>query len=257
MRLTHRLHGLSKASFFGVTSAAVHGGLALAFPTLPPAAETAPTPTVVWLTAADTGTGAGEQERASSMAPASTPAPVAAHAPRRQHKVERVAHRVPTDEVSPAHARESTEEQHEPAIASNLSSEEGTSDVGPSAAAGNLSGLGSGAGAATGAAGDGTTGTGAGAGLAHGPGLIARGSPCHRYFPVNARADAGEVQIEVSVDEHGRAHASNVLVEMPKGHGFASAASACVAELRFDPALTQDGAQVAGRAKLRLRFRRS
>ena len=59
------------------------------------------------------------------------------------------------------------------------------------------------------------------------------------------------------MDEGGHARVSNVLAEMPKGHGFARAASACADHLRFDPALNRDGTRVAGRAKLLLRFRRT
>ncbi len=111
------------------------------------------------------------------------------------------------------------------------------------------------AGAAT-AGTQGGSGRGHGSGRAHGPGLIAHGAPCKGYFPAQARADEGEVRIEVIVDPLGHTRATTVLTEVPKGHGFGLAASACASHLHFDPAVDDGGARVAGRAKLLLRFQR-
>jgi hypothetical protein len=97
----------------------------------------------------------------------------------------------------------------------------------------------------------------AGSARARGPGLLARGDICSRYFPSHAHANLGRVQISVQVDAAGHARASRVLLESPLGNEFGSAARACAAALRFVPAIDRRGAPVAGEAKLELRFRRS
>jgi outer membrane biosynthesis protein TonB len=91
---------------------------------------------------------------------------------------------------------------------------------------------------------------------AHGPALLPAGSSCAADFPYRARADHGEVQVMVDVDAGGHAHVTNIMVERPYGQGFAAAARSCAQHLRFDPAVDQTGARVAGGAKLRLRFDR-
>jgi hypothetical protein len=94
------------------------------------------------------------------------------------------------------------------------------------------------------------------AGLLRGPGLLGA-SPCRGYFPAQATAARGAVQIEVRVDETGHAVLSRLLRELPQGQGFGPAAHACAAALRFVPAVNRDGAAVAGEAKLELTFSRS
>jgi hypothetical protein len=89
------------------------------------------------------------------------------------------------------------------------------------------------------------------------PSLIAAGNPCRGYFPSTARADHGRVQIRVGVDVTGHASDSQILIESPVGQEFGSAARACAAALRFEPAADGLGAPIAGVAKLELRFDRS
>ncbi|HEX6242349.1 MAG TPA: hypothetical protein VFZ61_15665, partial [Polyangiales bacterium] len=99
-------------------------------------------------------------------------------------------------------------------------------------------------------------GRGYAASAGRGPALLALDNPCGTFFPAGARADLGEVQIDVEVDATGHAHASSVLLELPLGQGFANAAHACARQLHFTPALGQNGAPTAGHAKLKLRFKR-
>lgn len=89
-----------------------------------------------------------------------------------------------------------------------------------------------------------------------GPGLIAAGDPCAGYFPAGAAGERGVVRVVVRVDAHGHARAERVLFEAPQEEGFADAARACAARLRFTPAVDARGVAVPGRAKLELRFRR-
>lgn len=106
-----------------------------------------------------------------------------------------------------------------------------------------------------------TGGPGTGAPTAGGaplrrPGLIAFGDPCAGYFPAGAAGERGVVQVVVRVDAHGHARAERVLLEAPRDEGFAAAARACAARLRFTPALDARGVAVPGQAKLELHFRR-
>jgi hypothetical protein len=89
------------------------------------------------------------------------------------------------------------------------------------------------------------------------PALIATRDPCLGFFPARANVDHGRVQISVRVDEQGRAHPSEVVVEAPLGHDFGRAARACASALRFQPARDAQGVAVAGDAKLELHFHRS
>jgi hypothetical protein len=106
----------------------------------------------------------------------------------------------------------------------------------------------------TGSLGAGSGGLG---GIVRGPGLLPVPSPCRRYFPVSAKANHGEVQIDVHVDPSGRARFRRLLAETPRGQGFGSAAAACAQALRFAPARNGAGMAIAGSAKLELRFDRS
>lgn len=107
--------------------------------------------------------------------------------------------------------------------------------------------------------------TGPGAGLvgvatlaaAHPPGLMALGDPCRGFYPSNANADHGEVRVVVRVGLDGNAAESHVVTEAPVQQGFASAARACVARLRFRPARDVRGNAVPGQAVLALSFDRS
>jgi outer membrane biosynthesis protein TonB len=108
--------------------------------------------------------------------------------------------------------------------------------------------------AALGAVGEGAVGP-AGV-LGRGPALLALGNPCTGYFPEDAHADHGEVQLDVTVDASGHTHASAVLAEQPLGQGFASAARDCARRLEFAPAVSEHGAPMAGHARLKLRFKR-
>ena len=248
MHATFRFQGLGKASLFGVTSAAVHGVAALAFTSLPsPPVPVAPTASLVWL--ATSAEGAGHDER-GAVGPASTNVvPRAASRPRAQRKqAKREAMEPASSERLPA-IEGDVASAHPSAPASTPDTTEGVAGDAAEQPAG-----GGGGSAATAIAG-GESGTGQGQGLAHGPGLIADGAPCKGYFPAQARADEGEVRIEVTVDESGHARATTVLAEIPRDNGFGVAASACANHLHFDPAMDHGGARVAGRAKLLLRFR--
>ena len=256
MRATFRFQGLSKASFFGVTSAAVHGVAALAFTSLPPttvpAASTAP---LVWMATSVEGAGHDERGAAGPVSTSLAPrASVRAHAPRKRVK----------REAAPApEAAETASIEHLPSTEGDVASAQASASAPAAESTGDAAteegggGGGGGSGAGVGTAGTGGEGgVGKGHGLAHGPGLIARSVPCKGYFPAQARADEGEVRIEVTVDERGHTRATTVLAEMPKGNGFGVAASACANHLHFDPAIDNSGSRVAGRAKLLLRFRR-
>jgi outer membrane biosynthesis protein TonB len=89
------------------------------------------------------------------------------------------------------------------------------------------------------------------------PNLLSRGEPCRGFYPAAADADHGEVRVVVDVESDGLAHGSTVLAEVPSRQGFATAARACVARLRFRPARDAAGGAVPGRAVLALRFDRS
>lgn len=132
-----------------------------------------------------------------------------------------------------------------------------SSGAAPLAGAGpapSANGSGVGAGDDGGAA---SSGQGSGrAGNAHGPGLLAYGNPCAGFFPSDARADHGEVQLSVDVDTEGHPRASTVVIERPRGEGFGSAARACAQRLHFVPAVDQAGAPMRSHTKLRLRFDR-
>lgn len=176
-----------------------------------------------------------------------TPRPPAAKAPRPRH-VAKVA-------TPPAAASPSPDEG---------SADQRAQDSSPHQASEAASGVAAGPhdGALGGASGGRESGGGSHGALAgsvaaagRGPGLLATRSPCAGYFPRQARAEQGEVKIEVEVDPSGRTRASTVLAEHPRDQGFASAARACAARLRFAPALSA-GAPVSGRATLRLTFRR-
>lgn len=88
------------------------------------------------------------------------------------------------------------------------------------------------------------------------PRLLARGDPCAGFFPAGAREEQGEVRVSVWVDPNGRSRASAILAERPMARGFGSAARGCVEHLTFAPARDRLGTAVAGRAELRIRFRR-
>lgn len=255
------LHGFGKASLFGIASVAVHGAVALAFPNPPVVRDTTAHAALVWMVAGG-GEASGLPGGAAAVS-SSTDAPMPSAAPARAKRKAVRASLPPPSEEELVHPEESAPPMglaDEPAQASNAAQEGAALGLAANAGA---AGEGSSAAASAGSASLGHGGLGhgepgaAGAGLMRGPGLIAYGSPCRQYFPAQARADVGEVQIEVTVDEGGHARASNVLAEMPKGHGFGRAASACADHLRFNPALNRDGARVAGRAKLLLRFRRT
>lgn len=89
------------------------------------------------------------------------------------------------------------------------------------------------------------------------PSLVAFGDPCRGFYPAVANADHGEVRVVVRVDRDGSTHDSEIVAEMPSRQGFASAARACVARLRFRPARDALGGAVPGRAVLALSFDRS
>jgi hypothetical protein len=256
MPFSHWFKLWSKPCAFGMASLGVHGALALAWPELPLEERAdAETAQLVWLTqdgsGGDLAGGLGERV---SPPPASPAEP--ARAPRRRERAARaepVPAEVVRDEAREA-ASTSTDGQGAPAELAASSALVGeASDGAGTGNAGGAMGAEAGVAGTKGAASD---GTGAGGAAAHGPGLIARGSPCFRFFPAQARVLAGEVQIEVNVDAAGHSHASRILVESPRGQGFASAASACARQLTFAPAADAAGLPVAGRAKLLLKFRR-
>ena len=111
--------------------------------------------------------------------------------------------------------------------------------------------------ASAGGKGQGAT-AGAGSGtLMRGPRLLATRDPCAGFFPGTADAKRGQVQLSVDVDADGRPHPTQILLELPRGQGFQSAAKACAAHLRFAPALDAQGRPVSASARIALRFERS
>lgn len=93
--------------------------------------------------------------------------------------------------------------------------------------------------------------------LERAPRLLAARDPCAGYFPGASSAKHGQVQLAIDVDAQGHAHAREVLLELPRGEGFESAAKACAAQLHFAPALDSDGHPVSGHARIALRFERT
>ena len=79
---------------------------------------------------------------------------------------------------------------------------------------------------------------------------------CQRLFPREARDDAGAVVIELRVAETGEAFASSVLAELPQNQGFGRAAVACAKLLRFAPAEDALGMRTSSVSVVRLRFAR-
>jgi hypothetical protein len=224
---------------------------------LPPtglsAVEALPEPHLVWMSAAegpavavadrDPGTVAEPAVRPASPRPMKAPMP---HVPaaRRVAAKPAVAQTVLPAEAGLSLAASAEAPADHPSAADMRAATE-------SPAAGAPPSSGSGLGSSTGGGG----GLAAShAALARTPRLIASADPCAGYFPAAAQAQAGEVRILARVDSTGHARGGRVIAQRPLGQGFDRAARACLAHLRFDPALDTRGALIDGEATLQIRF---
>ena len=79
---------------------------------------------------------------------------------------------------------------------------------------------------------------------------------CKGFFPKRAVADEGTVSLLVSVAANGVTVDVRVLQESPVDQGFGTAATACVRDLCFYPAVDAQGAFVANKVPFRLHFTR-
>lgn len=82
------------------------------------------------------------------------------------------------------------------------------------------------------------------------------GADCRGYFPEHARPDQGLVSIVATVLANGAIAKLDIDSETPSGEGFASAARACLAKRRFQPALDRHGTPTGSRTRINLRFTR-
>lgn len=86
--------------------------------------------------------------------------------------------------------------------------------------------------------------------------LIAQTAACDGLFPHTAASDGGVVTLSMQVTPHGRAHASRIVDEQPRGEGFGAAARRCLERIRFQPARSAQGLAIESTSVLRLRFAR-
>jgi len=85
---------------------------------------------------------------------------------------------------------------------------------------------------------------------------LSTGTDCAGYYPRNADADSALVTLVVVVGTDGSIARSSVAGESPAGQGFGSAARACIATGRFQPALDKAGHAVKSATRVRVRFTR-
>lgn len=86
--------------------------------------------------------------------------------------------------------------------------------------------------------------------------LAGRADPCAGLFPWDARVDDGTVLLALEVTPAGLPQRPRIVQESPRGHGFAEAARSCLHRIRFEPAADREGAPIASRSVVRLRFHR-
>ena len=80
--------------------------------------------------------------------------------------------------------------------------------------------------------------------------------PCRGFFPQGAQTNRGEVSVIVTVRDQGAVVRTEIESETPLGQGFGSAARACLAKQRFEPALDDAGNPTAARTRVRITFAR-
>lgn len=102
---------------------------------------------------------------------------------------------------------------------------------------------------------DAGAGVGRDASVAHGPRLRSE-HPCRGLFPYAAGSDRGTATVSVDVTGDGSPAHPRIVTEQPMGQGFAAAALACAARLRFEPAVDAHGVPIASTSVVRLRFTR-
>lgn len=254
MRSTRWLSRPQRYAASSIVAFAAHWSLACALPTTAPVDEQAK-PVFVWLEAAPVGTSAMTGASDQGATNAKTP-PVRAQV-KRGRDVSRLARAGESPRAASSSAVLDTMtsqgqlELAQPVPETHDAGALQASITGHTAAASDgESGV-----AAAGRAGMLGFGVSAGRDLVHGP-ILRAATGCAGYFPADARAGHGEVEIDVTVDARGHARASQVLNEQPWGQGFGVAARGCVRTLSFAPAVDRSGAAISGHAKLRLRFDR-
>lgn len=97
----------------------------------------------------------------------------------------------------------------------------------------------------------------AGARVAQGARLVPASLRCADLFPYAARSDRETLAVEVAVSSTGGARTSRIVSGHRHEAVFDAAALACAQRLQFIPAQSTHGAEVEGRAVVRLRFERA